>query len=87
MQYLLTQEEYDALLVIKQQQSEKDRAALQALCTLAAKHVPVRVRWAKKSDPPEPWGCWLDKEGDNCGYCDECPAQKLCPQPSKRWSK
>lgn len=87
MQYLLTQQEYDALQREKRLRTEAQTAELQKLCTLAAQHVPVVVRWSSDKTP-RPWGCILDADGTkNPGYCDLCPAQDVCPCERKEWSK
>ena len=85
MQYILTDAEYNDLVAQKRAVYFESTAALQELCTLAAKHIPVTPGW-RSAEKPEPWGCILDSE-TNPGYCDECPAQKICPLGRKEWSK
>ena len=84
MQYILSEGEYKALQNAIKERSRAYNEELQALCTLTAKYVPINVSW--RSGPEKPWGCILDPN-DNPGYCDYCPAQKLCPHPYKEWSK
>ena len=82
MQFLLTEEEYEALL---KRATAGDKAPkpehLQQLCTVVANHVPVQAGLMKG----KPWGCIITVK--DLTYCDECPAQGLCPYPYKRWSK
>ena len=82
MQYILTQAEYDEL-----RRAQDNKAELQKLCTDAANHIPITWQCAPNK-PPAPWGCCIDKSSQNYGgYCDDCPAQKLCPHDFKEWSK
>lgn len=84
MQYLLSQEEMDALKVRAMRGDEaptKDQ--LQKLCTLVADHAPAHRGWYEKNTSP--WGCILTEEGHH--YCDDCPASGVCPHPYKKWSK
>lgn len=85
MQYLLTKEEYDALVSKGRELSLEASAKLQGACTLAARFVPVKLSW-RPDEAPKPWGCILD-EGNSPGYCDECPVSGACPNPHKEWSK
>lgn len=83
MQYLLTESEYEAL----QEKAEAGKRApkkeeLQKLCTRVADELPAGVEWIGKD---KPWGCILTKKTE--WYCDDCPAQKVCPHPHKEWSK
>lgn len=103
MQYILTQQEMDDLrriaehyILAEQELKELRQTAknvdhkkideLQELCSLAAKHIPVVVSW-NPTLPPRPWGCILGPKEHNPAYCDDCPAQKVCPSKIKRWSK
>ena len=86
MQFLLTQQEYDALHQQQRLITESHQAELQALCTMAAQHIPVVAVWGGDKTP-RPWGCILGPQPQNPGYCDECPAQKVCPHEYKEWSK
>ena len=84
MQYILSKEEYDALV---KQAHEKDhikltRDELQALCTEISDTMPVNWGWG--GPDPKPWGC-IHSEKDEW-YCDSCPVQKICPS-NKNWSK
>jgi hypothetical protein len=58
------------------------RLQLQRVCILAAQNVPVD---RPNSTSQEPWGCIL--EVGHSGYCDECPVQRECPYPGKKYSK
>lgn len=85
MQYVLTQEELDALrgAAAKVQLEERDK--VQKLCTLVAEHMPVPMPWSPES-PPRPMGCILLRSHQS-GYCDNCPVKADCPHPHKKWSK
>jgi len=87
MQYLLTETEYLKLKSEKAVRVGKERDELQAFCTLAANHIPVKPHWS--SEPPSPWGCILGGQQFSVRpeYCDCCPSQKLCPYDGKEWSK
>lgn len=82
MQILLTEDEYNEL------KNKADRSIeysdLQLLCTLAANHVPVQRNWDK--DNVSPWGCILD-DVTNPEYCDDCPAEEICPYGHKQFSQ
>jgi len=80
MQILLTHDEW--LELKGKANSAVDERELQKLCTLAANHIPVPQPWRGKGIEG-PWGCILDK----AKYCDDCPADKLCPNPHKEWSQ
>lgn len=86
MNYLLTQQEYDDLRREKQSRTDKQKDELQALCTLAAQHIPVVLEWSR-GEPPRPWGCILGPREQDPGYCDKCPAADICPHERKEWSK
>ena len=86
MQFILTQQEYDALLREKRLRSDGEKAKLQALCTLAANHIPVLREWSPDV-APAPWGCILGPLSPRPEYCDECPAKDVCPHDGKEWSK
>ncbi len=85
MQYILTQEEYDALKAEGRDRKQVNTKNLQALCTNIANTMPVIRRWAKNEEPA-PWGCILN-EPDDTWYCDECPVRSICPYEHKRISK
>ena len=82
MQYILSQEEIDA-------QCEKARVLerlpsvdeLQKFCTLVADNMLVTDGWKKG----QVWGCILSSKRE--WYCDDCPAEKVCPYQNKNWSK
>ena len=84
MQYILTQEEYDALKAKQEHDLKISQKALQELCTRIANEMPVKWGWNTKEEA-KPWGCILTMEGE--WYCDKCPVQKICPHPHKDWSK
>lgn len=87
MQYLLTKDEYDALRAEQQASLDASKAKLQKLATSAANHIPILHDWAPK-DPATPWGCILNKAPEaNPGYCDDCPAQIICPHDGKEFSQ
>lgn len=82
MQYILTQEEYDKLNVAYAGQNNMPtQKKLQEFCTHIADTVSVGSGWYKG----KPWGCILSRKTE--WYCDECPAQKVCPHPHKHMSK
>ena len=85
MQYILTEAEYKELQNATAAQLELNLKELQELCTSAAMHVPIKRDWAPKDTTP--WGCVLGPIDQHPGYCDECPAQKLCPYEGKEWSQ
>ena len=80
-QYLLTQEEYDALVCADERAKKAVRETLISLCRDVCNHKP-QVDW--RGDIPQPWGCIQDHEG---WYCDQCPVQAACPFTGKRYSK
>ena len=84
MQYILTQEEYNAL---KEEQVKIFRLSekkLQDLCTKICNEMPVKWGWG--GPDPKPWTCILTQEDDEW-YCDKCPVTEICPNPRKSWSK
>ena len=82
MQYLLTQEEYsDLLSKIEEKKRFPSEKELQKFATMIANEVPVKSGW----DKGKVWGCIKTVEYE--WYCDDCPAQKICPYPLKSWSK
>lgn len=83
MNYLLTQEEYDALRTRQSIHTTEQVQALQAFCTRAANEWPIKL-WGNAEATT--WGCILTPESSP-GYCDECPANEVCPHPHKEWSK
>ena len=86
MQYILTQQELDALQREKRLRTDGERAKLQAICTLAANHIPIVVEW-HPDKTPAPWGCILGPQSPRPEYCDYCPAQEVCPHDGKEWSQ
>lgn len=83
MNYLLTQEEYDALRKTQQLALRMQTDKLQKLCSHIADTMPVKWGWG--GDDPKPWGCSLTKRDE--WYCDQCPVQEICPNPYKHYSK
>lgn len=87
MQYILTQAEYDDLCRAQFMLTTARESELQRLCTDAANHIPITRGWAP-NDPSAPWGCILDESSQNHGgYCDDCPARRICPHDKKEWSQ
>jgi len=84
MQYILTQEEYDALRKKQQHELTLSKGKLQKLCTKIADTMPVKWGWSKDEEA-KPWGCILTNEHE--WYCDSCPVQEICPYHSKSWSQ
>jgi hypothetical protein len=83
MQYILSAEEYDALVKIGRDVKHSVNADLQQAYTLAAIHTPAVVDW---KDEIEPWGCILDEDSDPV-YCDCCPVKDICPYDQKEFSQ
>ena len=81
MMYILTQEEFDAINTKNKQIADSYRATLQDLCTRVANYEPVKTGWYEG----KPWKCIHTVDYES--YCDDCPAQKTCPEPYKSWSK
>lgn len=82
MKYLLDQEELDALN--KRANAAKGyptKEKLQEFCTMVANSLPVQGGWMDG----KVWGCILTEEDE--WYCDSCPAQDICPNDYKSWSK
>ncbi len=87
MQYLLTQEEYDALRAKQELDLGMKKEKLQKLCTKIADTMPVKWGWSKDEEA-KPWGCILSLgDADDEWYCDSCPVQSICPNEYKEWSK
>lgn len=84
MQYVLTQEEYDALRAKQALDLGMKKDQLQKLCTRIADDMPVSVKWIDNGNP-HPWGCILTTKYEH--YCDDCPVQEICPNEDKEWSK
>lgn len=88
MQYILTEQEYkdltEAARLGRRAPSKKD---LQEVCTNLANSMVLKSGWKKG----KVWGCILSvKKNSDCDdewYCDECPAQGVCPYPNKSYSK
>ena len=88
MQYILTQEEYDALRNNVRVKSLAQTEKMQQLCTKIADTMPIRWTWGPGKETPTPWGCiiTLEKEGQEW-YCDECPVREICPSNRKSYSQ
>lgn len=86
MQYLLSEEEYRALTTAQHKEKLEKTEKLQAICTLAAMHIPVSREWATDKTPA-PWGCILGPRQQSPGYCDDCPVSEICPYQGKEWSQ
>lgn len=85
MQYILSQQELDALKDVQAAKISTSKSTLQEFCTLAALHIPVYRKWDKSLTP---WGCILVSKGEsNPRYCDECPAKQFCPSTIKEFSQ
>lgn len=82
--YILTQEEYDALVNKADNAPQISTKQLQKLCTRIANEMPVRWTWGDGKAAPKPWGCKLDRED---WVCDECPVQTICPSDEMEYSK
>lgn len=77
MQYILTQEEFDALNQKNIRESAQLKQTLQDLCT--------RVANSELTSEGETWNCVLTVDYE--WYCDSCPVKKVCPYQYKHWSK
>lgn len=83
MQYLLTVEEYKALhQKIDDKKRLPSKEKLQEFCTKIANELPIDAGWFKGI-----WGCILTDDSGMDHYCDHCPAQDVCPNEHKEWSK
>lgn len=82
MKYILTENELQALKNAAKERQIKDKKQLQDFCTKVANEMPVKF-WSRET--AQPWGCMLTRDVE--WYCDECPAQKICPHEDKHWSK
>ena len=82
MQILLTHDEYGSLKEKAGRAVEYDD--LQKLCTLVANFAPATRSWDTGNESP--WGCLLDEES-NPEYCDDCPAEEMCPYEYKQFSQ
>lgn len=82
MQFILTVEEYKALLdKAELAKTIPNKNDLQEVCTKLADNFVLTSGWRKGNV----WGCILTVNTE--WYCDECPSQKVCPYPKKHWSK
>jgi len=83
MQFILSQEELDALKAKQKEEIKLSRKKLQALCTLISDTMPVDWGWGDGN--PKPWGCIVTRKEE--WYCDKCPVIEICPKEYKHWSK
>ena len=83
MQYILSQEEYDGLLLkIKEAKATREKI-VNELCQMVANHMPITTYPGSPGDP-EPWGCYKSKDYE--WYCDNCPVVEYCGM-NRRYSK
>lgn len=83
MHYLLTKDEYHALIDAAERDAKAPtREDLQKFCTLVADRMPIILH---QGSAAKPWGCILTHKHE--WYCDECPARNICPFEDKSWSK
>ena len=85
MQYLLSEDEYNALKQKQQLEFKLKEDDLQALCTKIANEMPVTVSWYYKGEPT-PWRCILNKTDPQL-HCDKCPVLEICPNKHKDFSQ
>jgi len=91
MNYILTQGEYDRLM-LKGENAEKELAdTLMDLCQrVADSEKSIKPYDWKEGDELIAYTCILTRiaEGSHMYiYCDTCPVRKICPYPHKEWSK
>jgi hypothetical protein len=81
MQYLLTEEEYTALVNAKRMAQKEVHDTLLELCNQVARHMPTRTGRIH--------GCvqWLNNPGPKAEYCSGCPVEKACPYDGKEYGK
>ena len=87
MQFILTEKEYEDLLINKTHKIDLEKDKLQKLCTKIANEMPI-LYWGNTEKST--WGCILDNDGKELRdehYCDKCPVQEICPYEYKEWSK
>lgn len=84
MQYILSQEEYTALLQKQEATLRLSKAKLQQICTDVADNMPIQISW-NKGMAKQPWGCIITAKREH--YCDECPVRGICPNEHKHYSK
>lgn len=82
MQYILTEDEYKA---ITKRNKELDylpsKKELQEFCTMVANTLPVSGGWYDGNV----WKCIITEKEE--WYCDDCPAEKICPYDGKHYSQ
>ena len=79
MHYILSEEEYKALVAKGAAAEIREKDKIQALCTMVADYKPVGM--GRNS---EPWGCTINVDD---GVCDGCPVEELCGYEFKEWSQ
>jgi len=82
MQYLLTEQEYNALCAEQRLQTKANQEELQALCTQAAMHIPIVVEWWTDKTP-RPWGCILGPQDAGPVLLRPMPRTKGLPTPAQ----
>lgn len=90
MQYILSEEEYNALKAaalsgpVKGTTVQMSRNKLQKLCTDIANGMPIK--WIDSNNETfRPWGCILTKTDE--WYCDQCPVVDICPSTKQVFSQ
>jgi len=86
MQYILTEEEYRALIEKRDERTRVEIQRLQDFCVLASQYIPVEKYPMSSPGYKEPWKCNLEAIRDDEMTCDECPAGDVCPCQFKQWS-
>lgn len=82
MQYILTEEEYQAKIGQSEVHYEKLQNTINDLCRIVADHMPTE--W--KPGVSEPWGC-IRSNPKGTMYCDLCPVRDTCKFQFKTFSK
>lgn len=77
MQYLLTEQEYKALVDAPKIIEKKTDKIIADLCRRVALHEPTE-------DTGRPYGCV--QEYPSSLDCDDCPLQDVCTYDRKSWS-
>lgn len=86
MKYILTEDEYNALINKVDNVNDQYFRDVQQLCIEVAVHKPIPL--FGKDQPHVKWGCILaDDPEQQAEVCDECPVVIMCPYDDKIWSK
>ena len=86
MKYILTEQEYNAMVNRVDDITNKYLQDVQQLCIEVAVHKPIRLFGIQ--DPAITHGCILaDDPEQQSECCDECPVSLMCPNDNKKWSK